>query len=844
MAHRAKKINIPYPREVTSMLTRRTRGEKSARKREKAERRSPRYWVTVSTMGALVACSAFDSKVLVPAYAHGARDTSVVVRTQTRSQVPTYRFDIAPAPLQDVLDAFRALTGWQVGVKDGEIGTLTSPGVSGVHTAEAALKQILAGTGVVYRVTASETAMLEVSGPSASLDVTDDSGTVSSLKYTEPLRDVPQTITIIPETVIEQQGATTLRDVLRNVSGLTMTAGEGGAPAGDNLTLRGFSARNDIFVDGVRDLSPQARDPFNLQQVEVTKGPTSAFSGRGSTGGTINLVSKAPDLKAFYDFTAQFGTDRTKRVTGDVNVPLEALGWGEHVALRLNFMAHESGVAGRDVVEYQRWGVAPTLAVGLGTSTRLTLGYFKLNQDNISDYGIPWVPATNNVLKEFRDKPAPVPRDTFYGFRDRDHEELTSDIATVKIEHDFNDGLTLRNQLRFGHSTRDSIATPPRFASNDSTEINREMRSWLTDDTVWDNQTDLRASFSTWGLRHSVAGGLALSREENERRTRTAPNAKTTLFDPNPDDVYTGEIKEGDIVGEVVGKSAAAYAFDTVHIGEKVQLNGGLRFDYFDAEGIDLMDNEISRVDQLVSWRAGAVYKPAENGSVYAAYATSISPSLEGLSYGTADSRIDPEETYTFEVGTKWDVFRERISVSLAGFRVDKTNARTPALIPGGPPQVLDGRQRVIGAEFGLGGRLRREWTLTAAYTYLSSKILESNTGVAPSATPTLPDEGMSLQNTPKHSANIWTVYETPWRLTVGGGLRIVDDRFGNNANTRRVDGYYTIDAMASYPVTENIDLRLNLYNLNDAYYFDRLGGGHLIPGPSRSANIGVGFKF
>jgi catecholate siderophore receptor len=827
------------------MLTRRTREEKQGKMNRKAQRRSPRYWVTVSTMGALVACSAFDSQVLIPAYAHGARDTSVVIRTtQARGQEPTYRFDIAPGPLESVLDTFRSMTGWNVAVKDGEIGSLGSPGVTGVHTAEGALKQILSGTGVVYRITASQTASLEVSGPSASLDVTDNSEQISSPKYTERLRDIPQTIIVINKDVIQQQGATTLRDVLRNVSGLTMTAGEGGAPAGDNLTLRGFSARNDIFIDGVRDLSPQARDPFNLEQVEVTKGPTSVYSGRGSTSGSINLVSKAPDLKPFYSFGANFGTDETKRVTGDLNLPLERLGWGDSTAFRFNFVAHESGVAGRDVVEYQRWGIAPSLAFGLGTPTRVTLSYFKLNQDNISDYGIPWVPVTNNVLEEYRDKPAPVPRDTFYGYRDRDKEKLESDIATIKVEHDFNDGLTLRNQLRFGLSTRDSIATPPRFASNDTTEINREMRSWLTEDNVIDNQTDLRAEFSTWGIKHAVVGGLSFTREQNERKTRTAENAKTTLFNPNPDDVYEGEIKVGTIIANVVGNSAAAYAFDTVHLGDKVQLNGGLRFDYFDANGRDLLGARVSRVDQLVSWRAGAVYKPRENGSVYAAYGTALSPSLEGLTYGTADGRIDPEETYTFEVGTKWDVFNERLSVNLAGFRVDKTNARTPALVPGGPPQVLDGRQRVIGAEFGVGGRITRQWTLTAAYTFLDGKILESNTGIAPSPTPTLPDEGRSLQNTPKHSANLWSVYETPWKLTLGGGIRIVDDRFGNNANTRRVDGYYTIDAMASYPITDHLDLRLNLYNLNDAYYFDRLGGGHLIPGPSRAANLGIGIRF
>ena len=275
--------------------------------------------------------------------------------------------------------------------------------------------------------------MLEIQGPDTTVEVTTPIAPLSSPKYTQPLRDTPQTITVIPKAVIEQQGATTLSDVLRNVPGLTITAGEGGAPAGDNLTLRGFSARNDIFVDGVRDLGPQSRDPFNLEQVEVTKGPTSAFTGRGSTGGAINLVSKAPASIATSAATLNLGTDDTRRVTADVNVPLERLGLGERTAFRLNFLAHDSGVAGRDVVENERWGVAPSLAFGLGTPTRLTLSYFKLKQDNISDYGIPWVPATNNALAALSRQARAGAARHLLRLRIRDFEKLSSDTGDRQV---------------------------------------------------------------------------------------------------------------------------------------------------------------------------------------------------------------------------------------------------------------------------------------------------------------------------------------------------------------------------------------------------------------------------
>lgn len=817
------------------MKLRPKKSRKSGSKKNGSRRSGPKFWMTMGAMGALTACGAVNSNPAGVAYAQSPRMSFPAIYFQSKAQAVTYRFDIPPGTLEAALSAFQQVTGWKVMLGKDEIGSIPSQGVSGDYTIEQGLNRLLTGTGVSYRFTGPETLTLEVSGPSTSINVTGPAATISSSKYTEPLRDVPQTVALIPKAVIEEQGATTLRDVLRNVPGLTIAAGEGGTPAGDNLTLRGFSARNDVFVDGVRDISPQARDPFNLEQVEVVKGPASAYNGRGSTGGTINLVSKAPTAAPFYGFTLNVGSDETKRVTADVNVPLDRLGLGKRTAFRFNFLAHESGVAGRDVVENQRWGAAPSLAFGLGTPTRLTFSYFKLKQDNISDYGIPWVPSTNNALREFRDKPAPVPRDTFYGLKDRDFEKLNSDLATIRLDRDFSDTFTLRNQLRYGRSTRDSIATPPRFAGDNSTAINRELRSWLTEDEIWDNQTDLRARFSTGGIEHSLVSGLALTREHNERKTRTAGNMLTTLLDPNPNDTFTGAIILSPLVGDVTGNSLAAFAFDTVKFGDKFELNGGLRWDYFDVEGINTTGIEIARIDRMLSWRAGAVYKPRTNGSIYAAYGTSLNPSLEGLSYQTANTAIEPEKTYTFEVGSKWDLLRERLLVSLAGFRVEKTNARTPGLLPDDPPQVLEGEQRVYGGELGITGTISRDWTIFAAYTYLDSEILGSNT---------LAEVGKELLNTPKNSISFWTSYRLPWRLDVGGGVRFVDDRYGNNTNTRRVGSYSTVDAMASRPLTEYIDLRLNLYNLNNAYYFDRLGGGHLVPGAARSVNVSFNFHF
>jgi catecholate siderophore receptor len=568
------------------------------------------------------------------------------------------------------------------------------------------------------------------------------------------------------------------------------------------------------------------------------KGPGSSFTGRGSAGGSINLVSKAPSINRFFAGTISGGSDATKRFTGDINLPIN-----DRMAFRLNLLAHDSGVAGRDVVNNQRWGVAPSFMFGLGTRTRLTLSYYYMGQDNISDYGIPWVPPASVALQAFRDQPAPVPRDTFYGFRDRDHENLRSDLATVKIERDFNDSITLRNQLRFGYSSRDSMATPPRFTADvNSTAINREMRSWLAEDRVVDNQTDLRSRFSTGKIGHSLVTGLALTYENNQRQNRSAPNSPTTLLNPNPDDVYTGVITLDPRFGDITGKSVALYAFDTVKLSKYVELNGGLRFDRFDVDGVNVTNvtpttptgyAPVARLDEMVSWRSGIVVKPKEEGSIYFSYATSISPSLEGLSYNPANTALDPEKTYNLELGSKWDLLQERLSLNASIFHVNKTNARTTDPVTN--LVTLNGDVRVRGIEIGASGSITRALRVFGAYTLLDNELVKSNNPL---------EVGRRLQNTPRNSFNIWTTYLLPHRITLGGGPRFVGRRFGNNINTRQVDAYWLLDAMASFPVSKHLDLRLNLYNLTNDYYFDRLGGGHLIPGAGRSVQVSAGFRF
>lgn len=755
------------------------------------------------------------------------------------SNMPARRFDIPAGPLDAALQAFETVTGLKVQLEDDAIGYVESPGVSGLLTADQALDRLLEGTTVTFRFLNAATVALEFR-MSDTVDVVSQAAP-SSPKYLEPLRDIPQTLTVIPQGMIEQQGATTLRDVLRNVTGISIQAGEGGGGLpGDNLAIRGFAARSDIFVDGVRDFGAYSRDPYNVEQVEVVKGPASLYAGRGSTGGSLNLASKSPNLGVSHTAAFSAGTDEFSRATVDVNQPLQGI---DGSALRLNLMWNNADTPGRNEVTSRRWGVAPSLAFGLGTPTRVTLSYSHLDQDNVPDYGLPWVPNTNVPLAEHRDDAPPVDFDNFYGLTDRDYEKTTTSLATAELEHDVNDSMTLRSLVRHGRSERDSIITAPRFASPDSTDLNRQLQSRDLEDTILAFQNDLTATFETGALGHSVVAGVEATRETSENHARTGPAAPLAdLYDPDPSAPYSGPVTRTGARTEGRADTGAVYVSDTVKIGERWQVTGGLRFDRFDMDfdsvAVDGAVTPFERTDEELSWRAGVVFKPAPNGSVYAAAGTSFNASAEGatgLSLTTATVSLEPEENRGYEVGTKWDFLGARMNVNAAVFRTEKTNARTPGIAPGDPVTVLQGEQRVDGLEFGISGRIADRWQTFFGYTYLDSEVVKSNTPA---------EVGKELANAPDHSATLWTTVRVGSKVELGGGAQYVGDRFNSNSGVRVAPDYLLFDAMASYDFSERFSLRLNLSNLTDERYIDRVGGGHFIPGAARSASLTTGIRF
>ena len=750
-------------------------------------------------------------------------------------------FDIPAGTLADGLSAFQTATGIKVVIDPARVADVMAPAVSGRMSAEQALLQLLAHTTYSIRFTAADVVTVNV-GVTEFVEVSGrEIPRATSPILTEPLRDVPQTITVVPRSVIDEQGATTLRDVLRNVAGITFQAGEGGVPAGDQMTIRGFSARTDMFVDGIRDFGGYSRDPYNVEQVEVAKGPSSAIAGRGSTGGAVNLVSKMPHAATGYDAVVSAGNAEFKRSTFDINQPLDELGI-PNAAFRLNAMWTDTAVPGRDAVEGARWGVAPSVGFGIGTETRLTASYSHLAQDNLPEYGLPWVPVnTNPELAAYSNGQPPVDQSNFYGLRSRDYEDTETGIGTVQVDHDFASSATIRNVTRYGKTTRDSVITAPRFASvNTSTAINRQLQSRDMVDHIAANLTTLTTRFETAEAGHALVTGVEIASERSENYLRTGPTAPPAdLYAPNPDDPYFGPITRTGAKNLGIARSAALFAFDTVTLGEHLELTGGLRWDRFDVDYESRAATgevtALQRNDDMISWRGGVVYKPGATSSVYFGYGSSFNPSAEGLALTAATVLLAPEQTRSIEAGTKWDVLGETLSLTAAVFRTEKTNARTPGVNPGDPPTVLAGEQRVGGIELSASGRLSERWSAFGAYAFMTSDIAASNAAA---------EVDNTLALTPEHTLSLWTTFELPWDVSLGGGAQYMDAVFRNATNTAVVPSYWVINALASYEVNQHLTLRLNVNNFANASYVDRIGGGHYIPGPRRSVQLSSAVKF
>ncbi len=826
------------------------------------------------------------------------------------AELPVRRFRVGAGPLSEALEAYKAQGGVNVtlSLTPEQMADIKTKGVEGLLSPDAALKALLAGTGLSFRFTSANTAMVELRHVE-SVDVTSrvvDS--VSLTKFSEPLLDTPQTVEVVPQFILHDQQNRSLTDAIRNVPGISIAAGESGAQ-GDNLTIRGFTARNDIFLDGIRDFGSYYRDSFDFEQVEVLEGPAGVQFGRGSTGGVINQESKVPAADQIVNISTQFGTDLTRRITADINEPMTDFAKGS--AFRVNAMAAEGGVSGRPFAENRRFGLAPSISFGLNSATRLSISYFHFTESDTPDYGLPWF---------FNGLAPGVNRHSYFGFPSANRLNTNDDIVTLKANHEFTKNVDLHTIGRWANYPRDVQITEPQICVNASVSVpvggyvaalptnslntalpctysfatspsaitvNRnQLQIKSVEGDLWE-QTELTARIRLLGIRNNFAGGVEGGREvSNPIRTSYTENkinsvTPTNLVSPNPGDVFSGTGYISSIT-HVKSQSAGVYFVDTMILGRRFEASGGVRWDLFDTvfnlyapatsvAGASLTA-AIAPIEQKVTqptYRAAFVYKPNSHGSVYFDYGTSFNPSAESLSLSVATKLLAPEQNLTYEVGSKYSFMGDRLKVEAAWFRTEKDNARETD--PTNSNNIVSaGNQLVKGVQGSAVGRLPGGMDLVVGYAYLSSHVIYSL--VFPTSV------GYQLANVPKQTFNAFLTHSLPFKLNVGLGGNYVASRTasstvpyvptsfsaaktyamgtapcGATATTcyqvlttamKQVPGYWVFNGSIRRPLSDHFELQANVYNILNRFYIDQPHPSHLIPGAGTNALIGLNFKF
>lgn len=673
---------------------------------------------------------------------------------------------------------------------------------------------------------------------------------LASPKFTQPLQDTPRTIQVVEGTLFNQQGATTLTEALRNAPAVgTFHAGENGnTTSGDAIQMRGFDSSGSIFVDGVRDLGSVSRDLFNTEAVELTKGPAGTDNGRTAPTGAINMVSKQAFLQDALEGTVSGGIDGQRRITADWNQTLGSLPGS---ALRFNAMWQDSGVAGRDHVNHARWGFAPALGIGLDGATRVHLNLYVLEQRDVPDGHVPTV-----GLPGWSPQPGlealvghPVDPENFYGTR-QDHDKVSARMATLRLEHDFSGALRLSNVLRWGRNRQDYLltafmGTSANVGAADPADLSTYLiaRSLNTfkdqHNEILTNQLNLRADFSTGGIEHQLSTGLELIREEllahGIAATGTRPPA--SLYAPDWNDA--GDLAWARDGSASAGRTdtVAVYVFDTLRFSERWLVTAGLRADRHETQysstaicnngtgrgavpcgealpGSLVSTADLAARDTLFNWQLGAVYKPVPALSLYAHYALSQQPpggaSFELSSSATSanNPNLDPQQARTFELGGKWSLLDHALSLNLTFFRTEVSNEINTQ----DPTDIQSGEKRVKGVEVSATGFITPRWALTAGYTYQDAVVTHGSSATQ--------DGVPELPYTPAAGFTVWTTYQLPAGLSVGGGARYVGGLHRQNdgaQGTPKVTGGYTVfDLMAAWAVTSRATLRLNAYNLGD----------------------------
>ena len=697
----------------------------------------------------------------------------------------------------------------------------------------------------------------------------------SNGKFTQPLRDTPKSIVVIPKEVIEDLGAQSLRDVVRTQPGVTLGTGEGGNAFGDRIFIRGFEARNDVYIDGMRDPGVSSREVFAVEQIEIVKGPSSSFGGRGTTGGSVSLQSKKPQFSDFVAVEATAGTDDLYRGTVDANAKLS-----DTLAVRVNGLYHDAMTPGRDHVFTERYGGAAAVLWRPSPGWSVSADYYHYRYRGIPDYGLPFDATTQ--------RPFAVGRGNYYGVIGRDFIRSGADVTTGRIEYAPDDRLKIASQTRYGRTSNRYVVSTPRAPCQRvqsaagvcaATGPILPLDQWTVSvgspqrnsiNSYWSNLTDATLRFDTGGIGHTLVTGAEYSVERVDALRYAFP---ATVEDASgnilaaPGSFVRNLLRPDPVLGYTIAaivdttpatrtrvETWSAFVLDTIAVTPKLQALLGVRYDDYRirltrAAGTGSNGNAAAAIDvpsaaRLWNYQASLIWKPQPAATLYASFSTSSNPSGEQLdgtsvSYGglaPATANLEPERNRAVELGAKWE-FTPTALASIAVYQTTKDNAREQTS-PGLYATV--GTLRSRGVEVAINGNVTRRLALFGGYSYIDARVTKS-------ATPA--NVGAGFPNIPAHSGSLLAAYAVTSALTLGGQIYCQSAVHGGAvvAGTATLPGYCRVDAVGRLKLGSRVELRVNLLNVADRTYFEAIytsASPFSFVAPGRSANATLSVRF
>ena len=705
--------------------------------------------------------------------------------------------------------------------KNGEFALMLAPGEYQLRIMAEGFSEVTHTVNPVTRTEPLEI-VLPVGPSNASVTITDTAAygvnsISSATKTLTPLRDIPQSISVVTKEQIRDQSMSSVADVVAYVPGITAHQGENNR---DQLVIRGNNTSADFFLNGVRDDVQYFRDLYNVERVEALKGPNSMMFGRGGGGGIVNRVTKEAGFSSLRELTLQGGSFANRRISGDFDQPL-----GNRFAFRVNGL-YENSDSFRDGFNLERYGVNPTATLVVSPRTAVKLSYEYFHDGRVADRGIP----------SFQGRPVDVPIETFFGDPDNSPARVGVNLASASVDHQAG-RFNIRNRTMFGDYDRFYQNYVPGAVTANKQFVAITAYNNATKRQNLFNQTDVTFMASTGSIRHNFLAGAEIGRQltDNFRRTGFFNNTTTStlvaLSDPLVTTPVTFRQNATDANNHIKTNLGATYVQDQIEINRYLQVVTGVRFDYFDLRFHNNRNNQdLRRIDRLVSPRAGVIVKPFTELSIYANYGVAYLPSSgdQFSSLTNITQQVEPEKFNNYELGAKWDV-RRNLSVTTAVYRQDRTNTR--ATDPNDPARILQtGSQRTNGFEFGLNGRITSKWSIAGGYAYQDA-FISSATISAP--------RGAQVGLVPHHSFSLWNHYKVHPRLGLALGLVNRSDMFAAFDNAVVLPGYTRADAAVFFSITERWRLQANVQNLFDTqYYLNADGNNNISPGAPRNVQV------